>query len=100
MTAASPRTSPSALRSPLPPSITHSTRPSSVSPRLSRSCSRSVQITAFSGITREGGKVPLRLAPGLDGRQLLLEALPGPPHHCPTDGTLAALAAAPPAGPR
>src|SRR5438034_193172 len=48
MTAASPRTSPSALRSPLPPSITHSTRPSSVSPRASRSCSSSVQTTAFS----------------------------------------------------
>src|SRR6266567_1698824 len=48
MTAASPKTSPSALRSPLPPSITHSTRPSSVSPRESRSCSSSVQSTAFS----------------------------------------------------
>src|SRR5437879_2562431 len=48
MTAASPKTSPSALRSPLPPSITHSTRPSSVSPRASRSCSSSVQTTAFS----------------------------------------------------
>src|SRR3989442_9807979 len=47
MTAASPRTSPSALRSPLPPSITHSTRPSSVSPRASRSCSSSVHTTAF-----------------------------------------------------
>src|SRR3989442_1228366 len=33
-------------------------------------------------------------------RQLLLEALPGPPHHCPTDGALAAPAAAPPARPR
>src|SRR5213592_3295906 len=48
MTAASPRTSPSALRSPLPPSITHSTRPASVSPRASRSCSSSVHTTAFS----------------------------------------------------
>src|SRR5207244_12375314 len=33
---------------PLPPSITHSTRPSSVSPRASRSCSSSVHTTAFS----------------------------------------------------
>src|SRR5213593_1605965 len=48
MSAASPKTSPSALRSPLPPSITHSTRPASVSPRASRSCSSSVQSTAFS----------------------------------------------------
>src|SRR6266567_31168 len=48
MTAASPKTSPSALRSPLPPSITHSTRPPSESPRASRSCNSSVQSTAFS----------------------------------------------------
>src|SRR5207245_2197216 len=48
MTAASPQTPPRALRSPLPPSITHSTRPSSVSPRASRSCSSSVHTAAFS----------------------------------------------------
>jgi hypothetical protein len=48
MTARVPSTSSSALRTPLPPSITHSSRPSRRSPRVTRSWSNSEQIAAFS----------------------------------------------------
>src|SRR5437899_365879 len=122
MTAASPKTSPSALRSPLPPSITHSTRPSSVSPRASRSCSSSVQTTAFSvePSRKPSGTLPpsrviprttitvccatttpsMNSEPVQTPREVLLQPLPGPPHHGPTDGALATAPGGPPARPR
>src|SRR5438105_15459907 len=107
MTAASPKTSPSALRSPLPSSITHSTRPPSVSPRASRSCSSSVQTTALSvepSRTPSGTLPPARVNPQDDDhrllghhdavheqrhhlepvqapREMLVPPLPSPPHH-------------------
>src|SRR4029453_14164344 len=93
MTAASPKTSPSALRSPLPPSITHSTRPSSASPRASRSCSSSVHTTAFSVEPRRnpsGTLPPPRVIP----------RPPSPPHHGAPDRALASASAGPPARPR
>src|SRR5213592_82690 len=123
MTAASPRTSPSALRSPLPPSITHSTRPSSVSPRASRPCSSSVQTTAFSVEPRRkpsGTLPPSRVIPRTTitvcwatttpsmnsatepvqaAHELLVQPLPGPPHHGPADSALTTAPGGPPARP-
>src|SRR6266704_3246119 len=126
MIAALPKTSPSALRSPLPPSITHSTRPSSVSPAGEQVLQ---QLGTHRGVLRGAQAQTQRdlatvardpqdddhrllghhdaiheqrhhLEPVQPPRQVLVQPLPSPPHDGPTDRTLATASGGPPARPR